>query len=180
MRRKLIAAMVAGLFSGMALAAGATAQQQTAWTGLVYSPNKPEPGTAARALADGKDYLRNDMPANAEEFFRRAVAMDPDLAEAHFWLAGALRKLKKPGAQDALAMALRLDPSLGAHVGELQRFGPPVAAKASKPRTGKGKCDDLYATCIVSANHCTAAGCTYDAGRAATCMGERNQCYGRN
>lgn len=179
MRVKLVAFLVAGLLSGMALAAGATAQQ-TAWTGLVYSPDKPEPGTAARALVDGKDYLRNDMPANAEDFFRRAIGMDANLAEAHFWLAGALRKLKKPGAQEALATALRLDPSLAAHVGELQRFGPPVVAKVSKPKADKARCDDLYASCIVSANHCTAAGCNYDAGRAATCMGERNQCYARN
>lgn len=188
MRYKLLCMVGAGILGLATIGAaqstwpaGQATGTRTAWTGLVYSSNAPDPGTAARALFDGKNYLRNDMPANAETFLRRAITLDANLAEAHFWLAATLRKLRKPGAQEALATALRLDPGLGEHVGELAKFGPPVTAKQSRPLTGKAKCDDLYASCIVSANHCSAAsGCQYDAGRPASCTGERNQCYARN
>lgn len=154
-----------------------------AWTGLVYVPNAPASGTAERALFDGKNALRNHMPAMAKDLLQRATRMDPTLAEAFFWLAGAHRALKEGGeAQAALKKAVQLDPSLQAHAGELDRFGP-ASAKAAGP-SGKpassSRCDDLYASCRASATRCGMNGCQTDFGRQASCTAERNQCERRN
>lgn len=156
-----------------------------AWTGLVYQPNKPPSGTAERELHDGKDFLRNNMAATAKSTLAKAARMDPKLAEAWFWLAGAHRALKEGGdAQAALQKALQLDPSLKAHVAELDRFGPATGGKssgsASKSNGKSSRCDDLYATCTVSATRCTMNGCQTDFSRRSTCMTERNLCYQRN
>lgn len=152
------------------------------WTGLVYNPVSPPDGTAEADLADGKDALRNNMPAMAEEYLTRALKKDPSLAEAHFWLAGAQRKLEKPAAaRTALAAAYRLDPGLRAHEGELARFGSDKGgASPSAQAGGSSSCDDLYGTCMVTATRCGMNGCTTDFGRQASCTSERNMCYRRN
>jgi len=184
--RRSPAAMLALLLACAAwLAPSLAAATITPWTGLVYIPNAPPPNTALRALHDGKNALRNDMPATAKGMLQKAISLDPTLAEAHFWLAGAHRALKEgPMAQTELKKALALDPGLQAHAGELDRFGSATALPPAKPvganKSASQRCDDLYATCRVSATRCNASGCQTDFGRMASCTSEHNQCLQRN
>ncbi len=184
--------LIAGAFTALLTAAaaiaekapGAGAQTGREWTGLVYSPDAPPSGTADRELFDAKNYLRNNMPATAKDMFLRAIKMDPSLAEAHFWLSGALRALGDGAAAEThLRQAYALDPGLRAHEAELARFGPRGQAtqlpKLLK-KAGAPQCDDLYATCMASATRCTMRGCETDFSRQTVCTSERNQCEGRN
>ena len=176
MRSMIIA--VAVLASASSVASGQE------WTGLAYSPNHWPDGSVEGDLHDAKSYLRNGLTSTSVDMLKRVIARDPKKAEAYFWLSGAYRKLGEgAAARTALDKALQLDPSLRAHLGELNQFGPAVSvAKQLLPtaRNGAARCDDLYATCTVSVNRCTMNGCTYDAGRAAACTAERNQCRIRN
>lgn len=155
----------------------------TRWTGLVYSSDAPQSGTAARDLFDGKDSLRNNMPATAKDQLLRAIGKDPSLAEAHFWLAGAHAQLGDgASSRRSLARAYQLDPSLQGHEGELARFGSRAGGDRVVPRPvgGKGgQCDDLYATCVASSFRVGSTSGA-DFSRQATCTAERNQCYARN
>ena len=178
----LLAVSVAALAWLLPATSGATV---TPWTGLVHSPNAPPPDTAERALFDGKNALRNNMPATAKGMLQKAIRIDPSLAEAHFWLAGAHRALQEsPMAQNELKKALALDPGLQAHAGELDRFGSAIPLPPARPvgsnKSGSQRCDDLHATCRVSATRCNASGCQTDFGRMATCTSEHNQCLQRN
>jgi tetratricopeptide (TPR) repeat protein len=164
----------------------------TAWTGLtVPADARNAIGSAEREMNYGKGYLAAGDYELAAMRLRQAVAMNPDLAEAQFWLAGALRgEGKAAEAAAPLARALALDPLLKAHEGELAAFRPkpkPAAPAApamskvpAKPVTGRAKCDDLYSTCYVTATRCGMNGCTTDYGRQGMCMTERNACYARN
>ena len=162
----------------------AVAAPSKAWSGLTYSSNAPPAGTAARDLFDAKDSLRNNMPATAKDQFLRAIAKNPSLAEAHFWLAGAYAQLGDAAlARTSLARAYQLDGSLRAHEGELARFGSRTGGNRPTPPRPSGKgvaqCDDLYATCVASSFGLGSRGGA-DFSRQATCTAERNQCYARN
>jgi tetratricopeptide (TPR) repeat protein len=71
----------------------------------------------ARALAEGDRALAAGQVAAATAAYRAAVAADPLASEARVRLAGAaLRQGDRPGAEEQLALALRLAPqSAGAH-----------------------------------------------------------------
>jgi tetratricopeptide (TPR) repeat protein len=171
-----------------------------AWTGLDVGNTPPPPiGTSARETYYGKQYLAQGDYDLAAQRLRQAVGLDAGDAEAQFWLAGAYRGLGDTArAQQALAKAEQLDPSLKAREAELARFKPkpkpatPAPAPApARQSTASNSCDDLYATCYASATRCSFynpnpnssgvyTGCTPDFGRQSTCMAERNACYARN
>ena len=176
---------------GASVGAVAGASPAPAWTGLTVPPDaKNSIGSAEREMNYGKGYLAAGDYDLAAMRLRQAVALNPDLAEAQFWLAGALRgEGKTAEAAAPLAKALALDPSLKAHEGELAAFMPkpkpatpaPAQSRApAKPLTGRAQCDALYSTCYVTATRCGMNGCTTDSGRLGLCLTERNACSASN
>jgi len=64
----------------------------------------------AQALLDqGKDLYKNNDDKEAADVFEKAIRLNPDLADAHFWLGLTYNALeRKPEADEALKKAIEL------------------------------------------------------------------------
>jgi len=78
------------------------------------SPNE----AVVQMLQNGAAAMHQGKPADAEGYFRQAVAADPTLPDAYFGLGMAqLREGKAEESERALARALELNPKMtGAHM----------------------------------------------------------------
>ena len=86
------------------------------------------PGTIESDLAYGRDYLKSGNAVGAATYFRQAVTLHPNHAEANLLLAVALQRSGKPEeARPYLDKALRLDRSLAARP-EVQKFASELGA----------------------------------------------------
>lgn len=91
------------------------------------------PGSFERYMNYGADYMQAGKPSSAVTYFRLAVAMGPDNAEAHYMLAVALQRSGKGAdAQPYLERAVALDPALQRRP-ESAAFAPAPAAKPPPP-----------------------------------------------
>lgn len=71
-------------------------------------------GTVEYNLNYGRDYLAAGNPSSAATYFRLAVSLHPDSAEAHLLLAVALQRSGKLAeARSYLQKAISLDPEVG-------------------------------------------------------------------
>lgn len=93
-------------------------------------------GSLESDLKYGRDYLEAGNPAGAASYFRTAVTLHPDHAEANLLLAYALAKSGRvEEGMRYLDHALSVDPSLDARpeVAEIRRRPARAAAVASAP-----------------------------------------------